>query len=39
MNSFYLLAVGWIISLLFFYKDSLGIKYPKKIDMLLNKKK
>ena len=26
-----------IVPLLFFYNDGFGIKYPKKVDMLLNK--
>ena len=34
MNSLFL---SWIIPLLFFYKDSFGIKYPTKFAMLSNK--
>ena len=30
-------AMGWIILLLFFYKDGFGIKYPTKVDIPLNK--
>ena len=33
-----LLAIGWIVPLLFFNKDSFGIKYPTNVDMLLNNK-
>ena len=29
--------MGWIAQLLFFYKDSVGIKYSTNVDMLLNK--
>ena len=28
-------AMGWVVSLLFFSKDSFGIKQPSKFDMLL----
>ena len=28
--------MGWIVSLLFFYKDGVGIKYPTMVDMPLN---
>ena len=30
-------AIGWIVPLLFFYKDGFGIKSPIKVDMPLNK--
>ena len=30
-------CIGQILSLLFFYKDGFGIKYPIKVDMPLNK--
>ena len=30
-------AMIWIVSLLFFSKDGLGIKLPTKVDMPLNK--
>ena len=29
--------MDWIFTLLFFYKDNVGIKSPIKVDMLLNK--
>ena len=29
--------MGYIVSLLLFYKDRFGIKYPTKVDMTLNK--
>ena len=31
------LAIGWIVPLLFFYKGSIGIRQPSKVDMPLNK--
>ena len=31
------LVMGWIVPLLFFYKDGFGIKLPSKVDMPLNK--
>ena len=31
------LAIGLIASLLFFYNDDFGIKWPMKVDMPLNK--
>ena len=37
MNPLVQPAMGQIISLLFFYKDSFGIKEPTKVDMPLNK--
>ena len=33
----YTLAMGWIVSLSFFYKDGCGIKEPMRFDMPLNK--
>ena len=33
MNSLNPPAIGLIVSLLFFYKDSVGIEYPMKVDM------
>ena len=37
MNSFILLALGGIVSLLFFYKDGFDIKLFTKVDMPFNK--
>ena len=37
MNPFILSAMGKIVPLLFFYKDSFGLKYPTKVDILLIK--
>ena len=28
--------MGYIVPLLFFYKDGLGIKFPAKVDLPLN---
>ena len=37
MNPLILPAMGQIVPLLFFYENGIGIKYPTKIDMPLNK--
>ena len=37
MNSLILPTMGLIVSLLLFYKGGFDIKWPKKVDMLLNK--
>ena len=39
MNPIISLAMSWLVSLLFFYKDGFGIKYHLKVDIPLNKQK
>ena len=37
MNTFITPAMGYLVPQLFFYKEGFGIKYPRKVDMPLNK--
>ena len=36
MNLFVPQAMGWMISLMFFYKNGFGVKQPIKLDVPLN---